>query len=191
MGRHYLLLTMILLVSGCAAKYTSPISSPAADQFSTTINRSFDETWQALVNHVSESFFKIDNFEKDSGLITLEFGASDLARYIDCGLWEHVNFNGPYVTYLEHNYGAKLKGRMNISTRIINAQKTEVRVNTRYVLSSEKASDLGSLTFWTFDSGSSATVNVKNFSTISPSRTCRPTYLAEGNILSALAELTK
>ena len=144
MGRHYLLLTMILLVSGCAAKYTSPISSPAADQFSTTINRSFDETWQALVNHVSESFFKIDNFEKDSGLITLEFGASDLARYIDCGLWEHVNFNGPYVTYLEHNYGAKLKGRMNISTRIINAQKTEVRVNTRYVLSSEKASDLGS-----------------------------------------------
>ena len=33
-------------------------------------NKNFDETWTSVIDFVNDSFFKIENLEKDSGLLT-------------------------------------------------------------------------------------------------------------------------
>ena len=55
-------------------------------------NKNFDETWISVIDFVSDSFFKIENFEKDSGLLTLSFSSKDAEKFIDCGDFEYTLF---------------------------------------------------------------------------------------------------
>jgi len=187
---------LVLFVSGCATgRYTPPTKNSDSMKYTMTVHQGFDETWSAMIDYSASTFFSIENFEKDSGLLTLSFGASNLQEYIDCGEYEatlgRAHYNGSYVGFLEKYYDAKLNGKMNILVKEVDPNNTMVRVNARYIFS---YSSLPNMTMvfepgpstWSFDSGSSTTVSVrKPVGGTSPDRTCAPTYKAEKAILRA------
>jgi hypothetical protein len=177
---------LTLCLASCVIKVSSPVLSyvpPAVvdhNSYSKELDKSYDMAWKDLINHLSVSSFAIDNFEKDSGLITLSFGHSNIAQFVDCGMMDGVN----YVDWLKSTaQKTSLTGRMNVSLREIDENTSNIRVNARYILSS------GSTT-WAFDSGSSDTVFPSNPAngTI-PSRTCVPTYYAEEKLINNVNSL--
>ena len=180
----------ILILSGCSGKYTPP-SFGSPGEYSVVIDESFDETWGKVIDYSSSTFFSIDNFEKESGLLTLEFGGSDPSSFIDCGNFEakspKVNYNGSYVGYLETYANGNLAGKMNISIKPVSETKTRVRVNARYIFSAIMPTNPPSSYKWVFDTGSSKTLIVQNNAPgTSPRRTCKPTYAAESNIIEGI-----
>lgn len=178
------------VLTGCAATGTyTPPSSNRTESFSAVVDQDYDATWRAIIDHVSSTFFAIENFEKDSGLITVSFGTANPGDFIDCGEWtakwtdanyrQHT-FDGSYVEFMRLYHAAQLTGSMNISARRQAANQTEVRVNARYIFAAPP-------NVWSFDSGSSATVSPSNsMPGIRATRTCRPTYKAETSILSSI-----
>lgn len=191
--KKLILLLPILFLSCSSVNYTPP--APVDDsEISVIVDQDYDTTWESLIDHVSSTFFAIDNFEKASGLITASFGASDPNEFVDCGFhsarwmgagYRQMEFEGTYVDFLRTHQDADLSGRMNITTREISENETEVRVNARYVLSTDSDT-------WTFDSGSEATIDVKNASSDeSKPRTCRATYIAESSILDAVKSISE
>jgi hypothetical protein len=192
-----LIVPAIVMLSACAstANYTKPAETNSPD-YDRTVDASFDKTWNALIDYASSNFFSIDNFEKDSGLMTLSFGSSDPDTYIDCGQWnaqwtnpqtyQRQSYNGSYARYLQQRFTTTFTGKMNITVREITSEQTRVRVNARYILASTGGNT------WSFDSGSSATISVSNATRgIGANRTCRPTYAAEKAILGAIDELSQ
>jgi hypothetical protein len=185
----------LIALLGCAtATYTvpRPLSDPI--QYERVVGKSYDDTWTSLVDYTSRAFFGIDRFEKASGLMTLTFGSSDPARFIDCGHFagERLgqSLDVPYARYLHEKFGAKLDGKMNLVVRSVDAKSTLVRVNSRYIFTVPPNPNIApSVQTWTFDSGGEATVTVARPTpgTIA-TRTCRPTYVAERAILDAVAK---
>ena len=148
--------------------------------------------------------FAIENFERDSGLLTLSFGASDISLFVDGGEWSWErtkgynpytgeaipadSWQGNYAGYLEEMLGGILSGQMNIFVRPIDATTTEVKVRARYVVTTNRGGDDST---WSFDTGGSDTVRVMNPSPGTPeTRTLRPTHLAERSILDAVEQLS-
>jgi hypothetical protein len=183
-----------LMITACAnlgpslqtATYTPPDVSQTG-RYSQSIDKSFDDTWTSVIDFVSTSSFSIDNFEKDSGLITLTFGASDPGRYIKCGFFTTSggnvgSFSGKYVEYINGvgNIGSSLSGKMNISIRSLSENKTNVRVNARYIWTVGGQSQ----STFSFDTGNSSTIRISNqTSGTIPTRTCLPTYYAESSVI--------
>ena len=172
--------------------YTAPDLSEKG-KYSETITKNFDDTWTAVIDFVSTSSFSIDNFEKDSGLITLSFGASNPGRYIDCGSFNSSGtlvFEGSYVDYIDvaSRQGSSLTGKMNISIRSVSDENTNVRVNARYIWIAGINSPTSNT--FNFDTGGSATILVSNptIGTI-PTRTCLPTYYAESSVIDFVKSL--
>ena len=95
-------LVMTILLSSCAVekekltenvgKYVPPNIDDTNFKNFVITNKNFDETWTSVIDFVSDSFFKIENFEKDSGLLTLSFGSKDAEKFIDCGDFEYTLF---------------------------------------------------------------------------------------------------
>lgn len=174
---------------GCVspATYTPPIAATQPAEYERVIDKSFDDTWASLIDYTSQAFFSIDRFEKASGLMTLTFGATDPARFIDCGWLKDQGVDKSYVAFLRERYAATLDGKMNLVVRSLDAKRTQVRVNARYILIAP-AQGVSPQETWAFDSGGQATVNVAAamYGT-TPSRTCRPTYDAEKAVLDAVA----
>jgi hypothetical protein len=78
---------------------------------------------------------------------------------------------------------------MNISIRSISKTDTNVRVNARYIWNAGTNTPTMNETF-SFDSGSSATVFVRNaISGTNPTRTCVPIYEAESAVLDFVNNL--
>lgn len=188
-----------LLLFSCSppvVKYSVP--PPKLDTFMVLIEQDYDTAWKALIDHLSQSSFAIDNFEKDSGLITLTFSASP-DRYVECGDWNVQGsalipaFQGSYVQWLEKHTSVSLSGKMNVSVYKMAETVTRIRINARYVLTSTyMGGDKPITNTWTFDSGSSASIAVNNPTRgITPTRTCRPTHQAESDILEAVKELSE
>lgn len=185
------LVLAVCVLAGCTkASYVPPSPVSVPPKAETVVPKPFDQTWTTLVDYVSASFYAIDAFEKDSGLMTLSFSASDPSPYIDCGHFsmESQSLVGTqsvdtgYATYLSA-YGASLSGKVNIFIRAVSDSSTSVRVSVRYVLSSNSAPP------WVFDTGGQATVTVPTPAEgTSPYRTCRPTHAIESAILSAVAK---
>ena len=98
-----------------------------------TSNQGFDATWDALIDHASAASFAIDEFERDSGLLTLSFSPSDPQAVVDCGTWRVGN--GPAVPYLSRDLPSTLRTRANILVRKVGGDSTRVRVNMLYDLS--------------------------------------------------------
>lgn len=189
----FLITILSVFTYGCAtATYTPPNEGNNLES-KIVINKNYDKTWNAIINHLSSSYFAIDNFEKDSGLITVSFGADNPTDFIDCGNikvkwtdqnYNQHNFNGPYVNFLKQEYGADLAGKMNITARSIGDSKTAVRVNARYIFTANP-------NVWSFDTGATATENVKAIRGTDSTRTCKPTLKAENSILTAVNHLAE
>ena len=183
------------VLTGCATgTYHPPIGDLATQQNERLVKKSFDETWSALVEHTSQTFFGIDKFEKASGLLTLSFGAANLERFIDCGRIDVQTPGKPtdgshnYVEYLSKFGGGRLDGKMNLLVKSVTPNETLVRVSAKYIFSTPANQDTFA-NVWSFDSNSQATIAVGNATkgTV-PTRTCRPTLVAEKTILDAIAK---
>ena len=171
-------------LGGCATSSYSPptVSSVAANKYTVVIEKPYDETWSSLINHAASTFFAIDQFEKDSGLMTLSFGSSDPGKFINCGTWSSPQYVGEYVSFLARMHGGSLSGKMNILVRAITDDQSEVRVNARYIFTASSNT-------WAFDTGGSASASVGSqaaYGTDTSIRTCKPTYEAENSILEAM-----
>lgn len=178
------------VLAGCVATGTyRPPMTPGPVPNERTYAAEFDKTWQALVSYSSTAFFSIDAFEKQSGLMTLSFSAQNPTTYVDCGWMQASNgvksVNEPYAAYLGRT-GATLSGKMNITIRPAGDAGTIARVNTRYIFS-VPASAAGRHETWAFDTTNIATVVVSNAmpGTI-PTRTCRPTFAIEKDVLDGI-----
>ena len=140
-------------VSACAGKfeYTPPLTTPSTDN-TTTIDVSKDELWNKIIPRLGKQFFVINNLDKDSGLINISY-SGDPTRYIDCGhIYSYVkNARGernysfsaasPNESYeimmgnlIFVNRKMSLEGRINVILESLQANKTRVTANTRYVL---------------------------------------------------------
>ena len=95
-------LVMTILFSSCAVekekltenigKYVPPNIDDTNFKNSVITNKNFDETWTSVIDFVNNSFFRIENLEKDSGLLTLSFGSKEAEKFIDCGDFEYTLF---------------------------------------------------------------------------------------------------
>ena len=170
-----------------------------------TIDKDFDRVWNKVIDYSSKSFFSIDNFEKDSGLITLSFSANPV-EYIECGEFSYngfisdytnvKNYSGTFQDFAKTYYGADLTGRMNILVKKENQNQTFLRANTRYVFSFSRPNPRGSYfardtKTWTFNGGQEASNNVifgamdMSFAVSQGINiTCQSTYKLEKELLS-------
>ena len=189
------------LLSSCAVhKYTPPNHNlDITDNIE--INLDFETVWEGTIERATASFFDIDNFEKDSGLLTLSFGTGSASEFVDCGQWDgrqwngsNHTFTGPYATYLETFLGGNFTGRMKVFIKSVSDNKTTITLNAHYVLETPSRIE-GSGIYetrvpamnWAFETGGSATRKSFFSAPNSPStRTCRPTGKAEKAILGAL-----
>ena len=189
---------LVLITSGCVSvSYFPPEQTNNTDNYIRIINKSYDETWHELIQYSAGTFFSIDNFEKESGLLTLSFGASKPSIFITGGQFEATagskHFAGDYVDHLTQHGTATLNGKMNIVLSRITDNKTEVMVNARYVF----IATIGNMNHsysntWSFDTGNCCTINVAGSTRGSSSqRTICPTYQAELAIIDALDQMNK
>ena len=206
MKRFLLSLVMTILLSSCTVKvekitenvgkYVPPNIDDNNFKNSVIINKNFDETWTSVIDFVSDSFFKIENLEKDSGLLKLSFGSKEVENFIDCGDFEYTlfftgeEFKGSYIDYAKKGLMAVLEAKMSISIRNIDRKSTKISINTNYRFSTQHALgyyDPELNQTYSFVSGGYQTIDVINpISGSIPTRTCKSTNFAENAILNVI-----
>ena len=197
---------MIVLLSSCSVKkekltenvgkYVPPNIEDTNFKNSIITNKNFEETWTSVVDFVNDSFFKIENLEKDSGLLTLSFGSKEPENFIDCGDFEYTlfftgeEFKGSYIDYVKSGLLAVLEAKMNINIQKIDNESTKISIKTNYKFSTQHALgyyDPKLNQTYSFVSGGYQTINVINpISGSIPTRTCKSTNFAENTILNAI-----
>ena len=197
---------VIALLSSCAVekeklkenvgKYVPPNIDDSNFKNSIVTEKNFDETWISLIDFVSDSFFKIENLEKDSGLLTLSFGSNDAANFIDCGDFEYTlfftgeEFKGSYIDYAKSGLLAVLEAKMNINIQKIDNESTKISINTNYTYSTQHALgyyDPKLNQTYSFESGGYQTIDVINpIKGSIPTRTCKSTNFAETAIFNTI-----
>ena len=188
------LFVLCILIFGCGVTTPEYNAPPAEDNppASATLNQGYDDAWNSLISFTSERFFAIDNYEKESGLMTLKFSANP-SRFVTCGEIDTDGppaYSGPYLDWYDQRRATpELDGRMNLTVREISSEEVRVEVNARYVLSISYPT--GSQLKWAFNTGGSDTITVpaNNFGA-RQDRTCRPTHEAERVIVEGLKELS-
>ena len=132
--------------------YVPPTASLAVNN-SREFAAAYDKAWKAVVAHLSDTSFVIDNIDKDSGLITVSFSVSDPTTAIDCGQWTYwvKNLRGrrDYTNEAAASYAkyelllnntlttidrsTSLSGKFNILVTSPTDQASKVKVTTRFV----------------------------------------------------------
>ncbi len=196
---YSILLLLIIATSSCQQyvpaghvpkrnpEYTPPNQADYINiSFERTINKGFDDVWSALIEYSSSTFFAINTFEKESGLLTLKFGTANPDKFIDCGEIQSVTttYSGSAVGGFQSWDYADLDGAMNIFVKPISSNVTQVRVNARYIF---RASDGYGKQIWAFDSGGSDTKRIGGVSQM----TCIPTHEAEEAIIDGIDKIAK
>ena len=199
-------LIMIVLLSSCSVKkekltenvgkYVPPNIEDTNFKNSIITNKNFEETWTSVVDFVNDSFFKIENLKKDSGLLTLSFGSKEPENFIDCGDFEYTlfftgeEFKGSYIDYVKSGLLAVLEAKMNINIQKIDKESTKISINTNYTFSTQHALgyyDPKLNQTYSFVSGGYQTIDVINpISGSIPTRTCKSTNFAENAIFKAI-----
>ena len=199
-------LAMIIFLSSCAVekekltenvgKYVPPNIDDTNFKNSVITNKNFDEIWTSVTDFVNDSFFKIENLDKDSGLLTLSFGSTDAENFIDCGDFEYTlfftgeEFKGSYIDYVKSGLLAALEAKMNINIQKIDNKSTKISIITNYTFSTQHALgyyDPELNQTYSFESGGYQTINVINpISGSIPTRTCKSTDFAENTIFNVI-----
>ena len=199
-------LVMIIALSSCAVekknltenvgKYVPPNIDDTNFKNSVITNKNFHETWTSVIDFIDDSFFKIQNLEKDSGLITLSFGSNEPENFIDCGDFEYTlfftgeKFKGSYIDYAKSGLLAVLEAKMNINIQKIDNESTKVSINTNYTFSTQHALgyyDPELNQTYSFVSGGYQTIDVLYpISGSIPTRTCKSTNFAENSIFNVI-----
>ena len=199
-------LVMTILLSSCAVekekltenigKYVPPNIDDTNFKNSVITNKDFDEAWTSITDFVNNSFFKIENLEKDSGLLTLSFGSKEAENFIDCGDFEYTlfftgeEFKGSYIDYAKSGLLAVLDAKMNINIRKIDNESTKISINTNYMFSTDHVLGYDDPNYnqtYSFVSGDYQTINVINpLNGTIPTRTCKSTNFAENAIFNVI-----
>lgn len=138
------------LLSGCAATGVyQPPQAPQTLDYSREVNANFDTTWTTVTNVAGATFFNIKNFDKGSGLMTLEYEniRGNVGAYINCG--EFVSSQGArtsvhpdpksVINYMSINdIIMHLSGKANVMARPVSDAKTQVQINSQYTLVIDK-----------------------------------------------------
>ena len=165
-------------IAGKAVEYREPARQQDLRN-TRQVSAGYDATWTGLIDHVARPSFTIDAFEKESGLLTLRFGETDIARFVDCGIWLVNGRSQPYAGRTDQ--GLRLNGRMNIRVQERAAGYTDVRIDSLYVL----RNDSGSV--WQFTTNDRSVLDVGNPATGTvPRRTCQSSHEAERRILTGI-----
>ena len=206
MRKIFTSLIMTIFLSSCAVekkkltenvgKYIPPNVDDTNFKNTVITTKNFDETWTSVINFVNDSFFKIENLEKDSGLLTLSFGSKEPENFIDCGDFEYrlfftaEEFKGSYIDYVKSGLLAVLEAKMNINIQKIDNESTKISINTNYTYSTQHALgyyDPKLNQTYSFESGSYQTIDVINpIKGSIPTRTCKSTNFAENAILNVI-----
>ena len=206
MNKLLLSLVMTIFFSSCAVekekltenigKYVPPKIDDTNFKNSVITKKNFDETWTSMIDFVNDSFFIIENLEKDSGLLTLSFGSKEVEKFIDCGDFEYTlfftgeEFKGSYIDYAKSGLLAVLEAKMNINIEKIDNQSTKIRLNTKYTYSTQHALgyyDPKLNQTYSFESDGYQTIDVINpIKGSIPTRTCKSTNFAENTIFNLL-----
>jgi len=206
MKKILLSLVITILLSSCAVekkkltenvgKYVPPNIDDINFKNSVTTNKNFDDIWTSVIDFVNDSFFKIENLDKDSGLLTLSFGSKETENFIDCGDFEYTlfftgeEFKGSYIDYAKSGLLAVLEAKMNINIRKIDNESTKININTNYTFSTQHALgyyDPKLNQTYSFESGSYQTIDVINpIKGSIPTRTCKSTNFAENAIFNVI-----
>ena len=131
-------ITLFILTS-CATVQLDDITyiAPEKTEYSKTIkfNNSKDEVWNALIDYASESFFSINTYEKDSGLMTLSF-TSNPERFVNCGNWIVNGTDNNYVEFMRLRQGTNvnLNGVLNLRVAERDTGVTSLTANARYII---------------------------------------------------------
>jgi hypothetical protein len=202
----FVLAGVVAVLASCAystGSYVPPAAESAqVADYKRVIELPYEQVWDRFIQHAAGTFFGIENFEKESGLLTLAFGADAPSEFVDGGHFtmksvdqngRTTTFDGPYVEFLRLYRGGTLSGRMNVVVRAIEPTKSEVTINTRYVFVARSVHPTNgsvSTQTWSFNSGSEATIATPiPIKGTSPTRTMRPTHKAERSILEALSNM--
>ena len=179
MIRIGIMIALLALCSCSSKKYIPPVDH--VEDNSIFVDTGYDETWINLIDCVSERHFSIERIDKESGLITLNFGSERPEIFVDCG--SQIEYEDTSSVSQKLN----LEGAMNISVREFE-NGTRVRVSARYVLKGLKK--FGGAVF--FDSGETKSIHLGYSGTRKPKViTCRPTYVVEKTILERIEELSE
>ena len=193
-----------IFLASCATAPNITYIEPIQKDYSKNLefNKSSEDVWSALVDYAAESFFAINTYEKDSGLMTLSF-TSTPERYVDCGNWIVNGASNNYVQFMRMRPGTSvnLNGIMNIRVVQRDAERTSLTVNARYILTVSVSGTVYNPVYgvstpsswtdtYTFDSKTTETVYISNPSVgTQPTRTCGPTGEAETTILRGVSNL--
>lgn len=158
------------------------------------IKGNYDKVWTALVDYVSASFFRIATYEKESGLLTLDFSEADISRYVDCGTWELRTWDGTLkrseAYAKEFQDSMSLQGQMNLRVKQTSPGVISLYVNTRYdlVLQYHHNKRRTETYKWNFVTNKSATSYVINNTETREKepRICKPTNSAENYIMNGI-----
>lgn len=148
------LMVLVLSMAGCTSGrviYSRPWAADRAET-SVTVPQTKDIIWQKLLSGIGDSFFIINNVDKESGFINVSY-SGDPCRFVDCGTIDSDivsgsdkrNYNFPackvYQEYeiIEKGQNMFLKRSMSLDGRAnIVVQEgengTHVKVNVRYVV---------------------------------------------------------
>jgi len=163
-----MMLVTLFSLTGCSLfvqqgvgtfKYKS--NTPAKIENKIEINDNYSKVWDVLVKGLAQSFFVINNIDKESRIISISFSVNNPEKYIDCGrsyrtytqgdISEEYNYDVAessrytmptksrpdlaHAYYYNVNRKTNLEGRLNIyvAPNKKNKYKTNIIVNTRYI----------------------------------------------------------
>jgi len=183
---RFLPLAVLVLLTACATYVPPEPGSPEA--YSRDLDASYDDTWSAITYVAGESFFNIKNFEKASGLMTLDFDLKDVNPYVDCGTAVNhmTNETEPALGALLLS-GVSLSGTANIDIRAESRHRTAIQFNAQYTLTGYRIGPDGNpapVVQWQFTSGNSDTETV---SELNLPVTCRSSYKIEQDFLTEVS----
>ena len=184
-----------------------PVSTyvpPSATKYSHSVVMPYDYdlAWQKLIKAASQTFFDIENFEKDSGLMTLNFGSGNVEANVNCGAIDGVGYVG--IRLAQPDTEISLSGKMNLLVERVGEHATRVTAKARYNLDMQKSGyrcensskkienckrkvPYSKNLNWTFDSNSVDTVVTKKLEDgTSKQRTCAPTGEIERLVIDTI-----
>ena len=147
---------VVSLITGCAVPAKTSINYvppelPEQVENTVVLNESYDDVWSRLIGGLSTTFFVINNVEKASGLITLDFSTDSPERYVDCGVstrtyndeiytyevagdatFPYDQKSGMQVAKQQVSRDTSLTGKINVHVAEVSAG-TKVTVNVRYI----------------------------------------------------------
>lgn len=134
------------VLTGCMPSGVyQPPQAPQTLDYSREVNANFDTTWTTITNVAGATFFNIKNFDKGSGLMTLEYDniRGNIGAYISCGQFassqaapinQHPDPKSA-INYMSiNNVQMHLSGRANVMARPVSDGKTSIQINSQYTL---------------------------------------------------------